>query len=85
MKKSNAERNDGCISSGLPQNMCGETILNAKGNNKKLSFQKEFFFVCSGHNLFHMRNEKEENPTWNISKCGGVYPKFMFLLLKWLK
>ena len=29
------------ISSGLPQNLCGEAILTAKGNNKKLSFQKQ--------------------------------------------
>ena len=48
------------ISSDLPQNLCGETILDAKRNNKKLSFQNESNFVCSGHNLFHMRNGKEE-------------------------
>ena len=29
------------ISSGLLQNLYGEAILTAKGNNKKLSFQKE--------------------------------------------
>jgi len=29
------------ISSGLPKNLCGEAILTTKGNNNKLSFQKE--------------------------------------------
>jgi len=63
------------ISFGLPQNLCGGTILTAKGNNKKFClFIKKAMenFVFPGHNLFHMRNGNEGNPTWNISKCGGV-------------
>ena len=39
-EKPNVERNDGCIiyKFGFTQNLCGGTILTAKGNNKKLSF-----------------------------------------------
>lgn len=33
------------VSLGLPQNLCGGTILTGKKNNKKLSFQKENNFV----------------------------------------
>lgn len=50
------------ISSSLPQNMYGEAILTEKGNNKIFClFKKKAIksFVCSGYNLFHMRNEKE--------------------------
>ena len=63
------------ISSGLLQNLYGEAILTAKGNNKKFClFIKKAIkkFIFPGHNLFHMRNGNEGNPTWNISKCGGV-------------
>ena len=37
VKKSNVERNDGCIiyKFGFTQNLCGGTILTAKGINKK--------------------------------------------------
>ena len=46
-EKSNVERNDGWIiyKFGFKQNLCGGTILTAKGNNKKLYFQKESDFV----------------------------------------
>ena len=39
-EKQNVERNDGWIiyKFGFTQNLCGGTILTAKGNNKKLSF-----------------------------------------------
>ena len=54
------------INFGLPQNLCGGTILTAKGNNKKFClFIKKAMekFVFPRHNLFHMRNGKEGNPT----------------------
>ena len=40
MKNRTVERNDGCIiyKFEFAQNLCGGTILTAKGNNKKLSF-----------------------------------------------
>ena len=73
-EKTNVERNEGCIiyKFGFTQNLCGGTILTSKGKNKKLSFLKESEFVWSEYNLFHMRNGKKGNPTWNISKCGGI-------------
>ena len=39
-EKPNVETNDGCIiyKFWFTQNLCGGTILIAKGNNKKLSF-----------------------------------------------
>ena len=46
VKKTNVERNDGCIiyKFGFTQNLCGGTILTAKGNNKKLSFLERKLF-----------------------------------------
>ena len=65
-EKSNVDRNDGCIiyKFGFTQNLCGGTILTAKGINKKFCpFRKKAILFDQEYNLFHMRNGKKGNPT----------------------
>ena len=50
------------ISSGL-QKTCVEELSLMQTETIKSCLFRESNFVCSGYNLFHMRNGKEENPT----------------------
>jgi len=67
-KKLNFEGNDGYITYKFrfTKKTCVEKLsLQQKGTTKSCLFKKKVIkkFVCSGLNLFHMRNGKEENPT----------------------
>ena len=61
------------ISSGLPQNLYGEAILTAKGNNKKLSFQKEsnkkFCLFMTHYSIWEMERKEIQLEYFKVWGC----------------